>query len=147
MVAVKVKLDNSGRASYTFKASIAGKKSNEELTVAVSFGSGKVSSIAAKTARVYQAADDVFLLNRRYAYQQGDSVVSNFVVESRDGARVAAMPMAYELDRIDYQGDKTLTTVVGGGTVTTDANGLGTIRATYGGPPASLVLRVIGKEK
>ncbi|HEY6117051.1 MAG TPA: Ig-like domain-containing protein [Candidatus Dormibacteraeota bacterium] len=144
---VKVKLDNSGRATYTFKANVGGKKTNEDLTVAVGFGSGKVASIAAKTARVYQAADDVFLLGHRYTYQQGDTIVSDFVVESRDGARVAAMPMAYELDRIDYQGDQTIRTVVVGGTVSTDANGRGTIRATYGGEPASLVLRVIGKDQ
>jgi uncharacterized protein YfaS (alpha-2-macroglobulin family) len=144
---VSVKLDNSGRATYTFKANIGGKKSNEDLTVAAGFGSGKVASIAAKTARVYQAADDVFLLDRRYAYQQGDTIVSDFVVESRDGARVAAMPMAYELDRIDYQGDQTITTVVAGGTVATDANGMGTIRAPYRGEPSSLVLRVIGKDQ
>jgi uncharacterized protein YfaS (alpha-2-macroglobulin family) len=34
-----------------------------------------------------------------------------------------------------------------GGTVATEANGLGTIRVTYGGDPASLVLRVIGKDQ
>ena len=143
----KVKLDNSGRATYTFKASVGGKKADEQVTVTVAFGSGKASSIAAKTASVYQATNDVFLLNRRYRYQQGDSIVSNFVVEGRDGKRLPSLPMAYELDQVDYQGDKTVTTVVGSGNVTTDGSGIGTIRASYGGPPASLVLRVIGKDQ
>jgi len=56
------------------------------------------------------------------------------------------LPMAYELDRTDYQGDKSVTTVVGSGAVTTSAEGLGTIQTTYTGPPASLVLRITGKD-
>src|SRR6266508_293491 len=76
----------------------------------------------------------------------GQSVVARFVVESRSGSRVAQLPMAYELDRTDYEGDKEITTVVSGGKVVTDANGLGTIRAAYSGAAASLVLRVLGKD-
>lgn len=143
----KLKLDNSGRGTYTVKANIAGKKTDQELTVAVTFGSGKARSIAAQTTRVYQAADDVFLLNPRYSYQLGDPIVANFVVETRAGAAVPNLPMAYELDRTDYDGTKTITTVVGSGNVTTDANGLGTIHHDYKGEAASLVLRVIGKDE
>lgn len=145
---VRVRLDATGQAKYSMKANAAQKAVDQEITVAVTSGSGKSMAVGAGTAIVYQATDEVFLLDSRFTYQTGDaySVVARFVVESRSGARVAGLPMAYELDRTDYQGDKTITTVVVPGTVTTDSDGLGTIRATYTGPPASLVLRIMGKD-
>jgi len=140
---IKVRLDSTGHATYSFKANITQKHVDQELTVAVTYGFGRAASIGKQTSIVYQAADEVFLLDgSRY----GQSVVARFVVESRSGSRVAQLPMAYELDRTDYEGDKEITTVVSGGKVVTDANGLGTIRAAYSGAAASLVLRVLGKD-
>src|SRR4029077_9879355 len=132
----------------SMKASAALKAVDQEITVAVTNGSGKATAVGAATAIVYQATDAVFLLDSRSSNQTAGAydVVAHFVVESRSGARVAALPMAYELDRTDYQGDKTITTVVGVGTVTTGSDGLGTIRTTYTGAPASLVLRITGKD-
>src|SRR5207248_2985785 len=48
--------------------------------------------------------------------------------------------------RTDYQGDKAITTVVASGTTSSDGDGLGTVRATYRGPDASLTLRIKGKD-
>jgi hypothetical protein len=145
---VKVRLDATGHGNYSMKASAALKSVDQEISVAVTNGSGKSVAVGAGTAIVYQATNEVFLLDSRSSYQTGDAygVVAHFVVESRSGARVADLPMAYELDRTDYQGDKSVTTVVGAGTVTTNSDGLGTIRTTYTGPPASLVLRITGKD-
>jgi uncharacterized protein YfaS (alpha-2-macroglobulin family) len=145
---VKVHLDATGHAKYSMKASAALKAADQEITVAVTNGSGKSGAVGAGTAIVYQATDEVFLLDVRSSYQTGDKygVIAHFVVEGRSGARAAAMPMTYELDRTDYQGDKSVTTVVGTGTVTTNSDGLGTVSTTYTGPPASLVLRIIGKD-
>jgi Bacterial Ig-like domain/Alpha-2-macroglobulin bait region domain len=145
---VKVRLDATGHAKYSMKASAALKAVDQEITVAVTSGSGKAAAVGAGTAIVYQATDEVFLLDSRSSYQTGDAygVVAHFVVENRAGARVAGLPMAYELDRTDYQGDNSVTTVVGSGAVTTNAAGLGTILTTYKGPPASLVLRIAGKD-
>jgi len=145
---VKVRLDATGHAKYSMKASAALKAVDQEITVAVTSGSGKATAVGAATAIVYQATDEVFLLDSRSSYQTGDAygVVAHFVVENRGGARVAGLPMAFELDRTDYQGDNSVTTVVGTGVVTTNSEGLGTIRTTYTGPPASLVLRIAGKD-
>jgi Bacterial Ig-like domain/Alpha-2-macroglobulin bait region domain len=145
---VKVRLDATGQAKYSMKVSAALKAVDQEITVAVTNGTGKSMAVGAGTAIVYQATDEVFLLDSRFSHQTGDaySVVAHFVVESRGGARVAGLPMAYELDKTDYQGDQTTTTVAVAGTVTTDSNGLGTIRTTYTGPPASMVLRIAGKD-
>lgn len=145
---VKVRLDATGHATYSMKASAALKAVDQEITVAVTNGSGKSMAVGAGTAIVYQATDEVFLLDSRSFHQTGDAygVVAHFLVESRSGARVAGLPMAYELDRTDYQGDNSVTTVVGSGAVTTNSDGLGTIQTTYTGPPASLTLRIAGKD-
>jgi len=143
---VSVPLDAAGHAEYPMTAKVARKAAEREVTIAVRYGTGKAQAVAASTAIFYQATDEVFLLPARSWYQRGETVVAPFVVETRGGARVPNLPMAYELDRIDYQGDQTITTVVASGTVNSDGDGLGTIRATYTGPPSSLLLRIKGKD-
>ncbi len=143
---LKVRLDATGHAMYPMAAKLGLKAVDREITVMVWYGTGKAKAVAASTAIVYQAADEVFLLPGRSAYPQGDVVVAPFVIESRSGARVAKLPLAYELDRTDYQGDKAITTVVASGTTSSDGDGLGTVRATYRGPDASLTLRIKGKD-
>ena len=102
--------------------------------MAVTYGSGATAALGARSAIVRQAADEIFLLPSRTVYAPGDGVIAPFVVETATGQRAANVPVAFELDRTDYQGDNVTTTVVGSGTLTTDANGLGTVRATYSGP-------------
>src|SRR4029077_2701355 len=118
---VKVLLDATGQTKYSVKASAALKAADQEITVAVPYGRGKAAAVGAGTAIVYQATNEVFLLDSRPIHQTGDAygLVAHFVVESRSGARVPNLPMAYELDRTDYQGDKSVTTVVSAGAVTT----------------------------
>ena len=142
----KVRLDAAGHATYPVSEKFGLKATDRELTVVVRYGTGKAGAVAARTAIFYQAPEEVFLLPARSAYAQGDVVVAPFVVESRTGARIPNLAMAYELDRTDYQGDTTTWTVVASGTVSSNGDGLGTIRATYAGPPASLTLRIIGKD-
>jgi len=143
---IKVRLDATGHATYPLAAKVGLKTVDREVTVMVSYGTGTAKAMAARTAIFYQAANEVFLLPARTWYPKADVVVAPFVVESRSGARVANIAMAYELDRTDYQGDKAITTVVSSGTLSTDGDGLGTIRATYTGPSASLLLRIKGKD-
>ena len=143
---IKVLLDAAGHATYPVTAKVGLKAADREITVMVSYGTGKAKAVAARTAIFYQAADEVFLLPARTSYAQGDVVVAPFVVEGRSGARVANLAMAYELDRTDYEGDTAITTVVSSGTVSTNGDGMGTIRAPYTGSSASLTLRIKGKD-
>lgn len=142
---VKIPLDSSGRATYRMTPQV--KATDQEVTVVAVYGSGKTQAFAARTAIFYEADDEVFLLAARSAFQRGEAVVSPFVVESRGGARVGGLQLAYQLETTNYSGDKATTTVVASGTTSTDANGLGMIRASYSGAPASLVLRIKGKDQ
>jgi len=142
----RVRLDTAGHATYAMAAKLGLKAADQEFTVVARYGTGKTQAVAARSAIFFQAADDVFLLPSRSSYRVGDPLAAPFVVETRSGSRVASATLAYELDRTDYQGDQTITTVVGSGTVTADANGRGTIRAAYSGTAASLVLRIKGKD-
>ncbi|MFI5287634.1 MAG: Ig-like domain-containing protein [Candidatus Dormibacteria bacterium] len=143
---LSVKLDATGQATYTFKADIAGIASDLQVTLEVTYGTGAAQALSAKTVVVYQAADEAFLLPSRTAYAVGDQVVAPFVVESRAGDRIPNAPMAYEFDRTVYAGSTSTTTVVAAGSVTTDANGLGVIRASYNGPVDGIQLKVKGND-
>jgi uncharacterized protein YfaS (alpha-2-macroglobulin family) len=143
---VSIALDANGRATYTFKANVAKKTTDQEVTLTATYGSGVAAALSARTATVYQAADAAFLLPSRTAYQPGDKVIAPFVVETTAGQRVAGLPIAFEFDKTDYEGSNVTTTVVASGTLTTDANGLGTVRATYSGPVGAVVLRIKGKD-
>jgi hypothetical protein len=139
-------LDANGHATYTFKANVAQRAADQEVTLTATYGSGVAAALGARTAIIYQAADEVFLLRSRTVYQPGDKVIAPFVVETTGGQRAASVPVAYEIDKTDYSGSTVKTTVVASGTVTTDANGLGTVRATYSGPVGGVVVRVKGKD-
>ncbi len=141
-----VKLDATGHATYTFKANVAGIAADLQVTLEVTYGAGVAQSVSARTAVVYQAADEVFLLPSRAAYAVGDQVVAPFVVETRAGDRIPTAPMAYELDNTTYSGTTSTTTVVASGAVTTDASGLGVIRANYSGPAEGIELKVKGND-
>jgi hypothetical protein len=143
---VSVTLDANGHAAYKFKANIADRAADQEVTLAATYGAGATAAMAARTAIVYQAADEIFLLPSRMVYRPGDTVIAPFVVETRAGQRAANVPVAYEFDKTDYDGSNVTTTVVASGTLTTDANGLGTVRTTYSGPLGGVVLRVKGKD-
>ena len=141
-----VTLDATGHATYSFPANVAQKASDQQVTVAVTYGSGAAQSMSAKTVVVYQAADEVFLLPSRNAYAVGDQVVAPFVVETRAGDRIPNARMSYEFDRTEYQGSTSTTTVVAGGAILTDSNGLGFVRAVYAGPADGIVLKVKGND-
>jgi uncharacterized protein YfaS (alpha-2-macroglobulin family) len=141
-----VKLDATGHAVYSFDANIAGRAADQQVTLEVTYGSGAAQAVSAKTVVVYQGADEVFLLPSRNAYAVGDQVVAPFVVETRAGERILNAPMSYEFDRTVYAGNTSTTTVVLAGTVTTDANGLGVVKATYNGPVDGIVLKVKGND-
>jgi hypothetical protein len=143
---VKVQFDATGHATYSFSANVAQKAADQQLTVGVTYGSGASAVVGARTAVVYQAADEVFLLASRSVYQPGDQVSAPFVVETRAGDRVANTPVAYEFDSTDYQGSNAITTVVASGSVSTDGNGLGVVRTTYSGSAGAVLLRVKGKD-
>jgi uncharacterized protein YfaS (alpha-2-macroglobulin family) len=144
---VAVKLDATGHATYSFKANVAQKAADQEITVAATYGSGAATAVDARTAIVYQAAAEVFLLPARSAYQDGDTVVAPFVVETRDGARVAGAPMAYVLSRTDYSGSQPISTVVASGTVTAGADGIGVVRAPLTGAAGVVDLQIKGKDQ
>ncbi|HEV2218050.1 MAG TPA: Ig-like domain-containing protein [Candidatus Dormibacteraeota bacterium] len=141
-----VTLDATGHAVYSFAANIAGRAADQQVTLEVTYGAGAGQAVSARTALVYQAADEVFLLPSRTAYAVGDQVVAPFVVETRAGERVPNAPMAYEFDSTVYSGSTSTTTVILGGTVTTDANGLGVIKIPYAGPVDGIVLKVKGND-
>jgi uncharacterized protein YfaS (alpha-2-macroglobulin family) len=144
---VMVKLDATGRATYSVRANVAGKAADEEITVAATYGTGAATAVGARTSVVYQAADEVFLLPARSAYQKGQTVVAPFVVEARDGARVANAPMAYALTTTDYSGSQPITTILASGTVTADANGVGVVRAPITSAPGVVDLQLKGKDQ
>ena len=143
---VPVKLDATGHATYSFKANVAQKAADEEITVAATYGTGAAQAVGAHTAVVFQAADEVFLLPLRVSYRTGDTVVAPFVVEARDGTRVPNASLAFELDSTDYSGSTAITKVVGSGNVTTDANGLGVVRTAMAIESGQITLRVRGKD-
>ena len=146
---VKVRLDSTGHAKYSMKANVAEKSVDQEITVAVTNGTGKSLATGAASAVVYQAQNEAFLLDS-WAYKDGiGKYVAHLAVESRSGARVAGQPMAYELDQIDYQGDQTISTVLDGGTFVTGASGLATIKGSYAGSEqgSSVVLKISGKDQ
>lgn len=141
-----VTLDASGRARFSFKADLAATASDQEITLSATYGSGVTAVVSARTAIVYQAAYEAYLLPSRTVYQPGDQVIAPFVVETTAGQRAPTMAVAYEIDRTDYEGSTVTTTVVATGTLTTDASGLGVVRTTYSGPVGAVVLRIKGKD-
>jgi uncharacterized protein YfaS (alpha-2-macroglobulin family) len=143
---VTVKLDTTGHATYSFKANVTQKAADEEITLAATYGSGTAQAVGARTAIVFQAADEVFLLPGRTQYRQGDTIVVPFVVEARGGTRAAGATMSYELDSTDYSGSTAITTVVASGSVTADANGVGVVRAPMATKISPVTLRVKGKD-
>jgi uncharacterized protein YfaS (alpha-2-macroglobulin family) len=143
---IPVQLDASGRATYSFKGNIAQKAADEDITVAATYGTGSAQAVGARPAIVFQAADEVFLLPGRTSYGQGDTVVVPFIVEGRDGSRVPNASMSYELDSTDYSGNSAVTTVVNSGAVTTDAGGLGVVRAPLATKNGQITLRVKGRD-
>jgi len=143
---VSVTLDANGHATFTFKANVAGTASDQEVTLTATYGSGVAAAVSARTAIIYQAAYEAYLLPSRTVYQPGDKVIAPFVVETTGGQRAPNMPVAYEIDRTDYEGSNVTTTVVTTGTLTTDASGLGVVRTTYSGPVGAVVLRIKGKD-
>jgi len=143
---VTVSLDASGHATYTFRANVAQKAADQEVTLAATYGSGVGAAVDARTALVYQAAAEAFLLPSRSVYKPGDNVIAPFVVESTAGLRVGGAPLVYEFDKTDYAGDKATTTVVASGRVTADANGIGVVRTRYPGPVGDVLLRIRGKD-
>ncbi len=144
--AFNLTLDATGHAAYAFSANISGRSADQEVTVEATYGTGAQQSVGAKTVVVYQAADEVFLLPSRSAYVIGDQVVAPFVVETRAGDRIPNAPMSYEFDETTYSGSGSTTTVVLGGTATTDANGVGAVRTKYNGPADGIVLKVKGND-
>jgi uncharacterized protein YfaS (alpha-2-macroglobulin family) len=143
---VGVTLDANGHATYAFKANVAKKAADQDVTLTATYGSGLAAAIGARTAIVYQAANEIHLLPSRSVYQPGDNVIAPFVVETTAGQRVGSVPVTYQFDRTDYAGSNVTTTVVASGTLTTDANGRGTVRTTYSGPVGAVILRIKGKD-
>ena len=143
---VSLTLDANGHATYKFKANVAHKAADQEVTLSATYGSEAAAAVGARTAIIYQATDAIFLLPSRTAYQPGDTVIAPFVVETNAGQRASNVHLTYEFDKTDYEGSNVTTTVVASGTLTTDANGLGAVRATYSGPLGEVVLRIQGKD-
>lgn len=141
-----VQLDSTGKATYSFSANVAGRSADQQVTLEATYASGAAQSVSAKTVVVYQAADEIFLLPSRFVYAVGDQVIAPFVVETRDGQRVPNATIAYEFDRTTYQQSTSTTTVVQGGTVNTDSNGLGVVKVTYNGPADGITLTVKGND-
>ena len=141
-----VQLDGTGKATYSFSANAAGRTGDQQVTLEVTYASGAAQAVTARTAIVYEAADEVFLLPSRSVYAVGDQVVAPFVVETREGQRVPNASMSYEFDRSTYNGSTTTITVVQGGTVNTDANGLGVVRVNYTGVADGITLTVKGND-
>lgn len=143
----KVKLDATGHGTYSFRANIAQKAADEEITVAATYGTGASTAVGVRTAVVYQAAAEVFLLPARSAYRTGETVVAPFVVEARDGTRIPGAVMAYVLSSTDYAGSQAITTVLASGTVTADSSGVGVVRAPLTSPQGAINLQVKGKDQ
>jgi hypothetical protein len=143
---VAVMLDANGHGTYSVAANAAQVSADQQVTVAATYGSGSTAALGARSTIVYQAADEVFLLPSRAVYIVGETVNVPFVAETRGGDRLPNVPMAYEFDKTDYNGTTSTTTVVQSGTVTTDANGIGTVHVAYTGPATGVELRVTGKD-
>ena len=143
---VQVTLDATGHATYSVAANAAQLSADQQVTVTATYGTGSTAALGARSVVVYQAADEVFLLASRTVYVPGEVVTAPFVVEARTGQRVPNAPIAYEFDKTDYQGSTSTTTVVGSGTTTTDANGMGVVHVAYTGPVVPVELRVKGKD-
>jgi hypothetical protein len=141
-----VTLDAGGHATYSVRANIAQISADQQLTVAAAYGSGPTAAIGARSAIVYQATDEIFLLQSRNFYVIGETVNAPFVAETRAGARLANVPVAYEFDKTDYNGSTSTTTVISSGTVTTDSNGIGIVHVPYNGPATGVQLYVKGKD-
>jgi hypothetical protein len=139
-------LDANGHATYTFKGDVAGRVADQAVTLTASYGSGRAAALGARTAIIHQAAAAAFLLPSRTVYQPGDSVIAPFVVETTAGQRVPNLSVTYQFDRTEYDGSNVTTTVVASGTLTTDANGLGTVRTVYQGPVGEVLLRIKGRD-
>jgi Alpha-2-macroglobulin bait region domain len=143
---VSLKLDAGGHGTYSFAAGLAKRAVDMDITVAATYGAGAAQAVGARTATVYQAAAEVFLLPGRLQYREGDPVVVPFVVEARDGSRVPNAAMSYQLESTDYSGSSAVTTVVASGSVAADANGLGVVRATMNTHISPVTLLVLGKD-
>jgi hypothetical protein len=85
---VKVRLDASGRGTFRTTPKFG---TDQDITVVAVYGSGKAQAFAAKSAILYQADDEVYLLPARSSFQQGDTVVAPFVVEGRTGGRIGGI--------------------------------------------------------
>jgi uncharacterized protein YfaS (alpha-2-macroglobulin family) len=143
---IPLTLDSTGHAQYSFSANVAQNDFDQDVTVEATYGSGPTAAGGAQSAVVYQASDDVFLLPSRTAYRPGDEVTVPFVVENHEGARVPDLALTYQLYLTTYEESSTVTTVVASGTVTTDANGLGTVQYAYAGPSGEVSLSVTGND-
>jgi alpha-2-macroglobulin family protein len=144
---VKVRLDASGHATLRVTPKVGLKSTDQDVTVVAVIGSGRTQAYSARSATFYQADEEIYMLPARSSFQQGDTVFAPFVIESRSGARVTGRQAAYELVRTDYEGNSATTTVVASGTTSTDTRGIGYVRATYTGSPASLLLRIKGQDQ
>jgi uncharacterized protein YfaS (alpha-2-macroglobulin family) len=143
---IPLKLDTSGHGTYGFAANLAKRAVDMDLTLAATYGSGAAQAVGARTATVYQATAEVFLLPARLEYREGDPVMVPFVVEARDGSRVSNASMSYQLESTDYSGSTAVTTVVASGTVNADANGLGVVRTSMNTHISPVTLVVKGKD-
>jgi hypothetical protein len=143
---VPVTLDANGHGTYSVAANAAQLSADQQVTVTATYGSGSTAALGARSTVVYQAADEVFLLQSRAVYIVGETVNAPFVAETRSGDRLANVPVAYEFDKTDYQGNTSTTTVVQSGTVTTDANGIGVVHVQYTGAATGVELYVKGKD-
>ena len=144
---VSLTLDATGHATYSFKANAAETVADQQITLFARYGTGTTAGYTAKSAIVYQAADEVFLLPSRSVYRQGELVNAPVVVETVAGQRVPNAAVSYELDKDDYSGSTVKTTVAGSGTLTTDENGVGTISLKTPAPAdAGFTLKVKGKD-
>jgi uncharacterized protein YfaS (alpha-2-macroglobulin family) len=145
---VSLTLDATGHATYSFAANAAKKVADQQVTLFARYGTGTTAGYTAKSAIVYQAADEVFLLPSRAVYRQGDLINAPFVLETVGGQRVPNAAVSFELDKDDYSGNTVKTTVVGSGTLTTDENGLGTISLKTPAPAsaANFTLKVKGND-
>ncbi|GAC1658700.1 MAG: hypothetical protein NVS9B1_19170 [Candidatus Dormibacteraceae bacterium] len=145
---VEVRSDAAGQARYSFPANLANRAADQEVTLVArqAPAAGGNPAVAARTVIVYLGAGEVFFAPARSVYGLGDEIVAPYFVQNRSGGRAANLPMAYELDKTDYQGNVATTTVLAAGTQSTDANGFGTIRLKYSGPLGAVSLRLVGKD-
>ena len=144
---VSLTLDATGHATYSFAANAAKNVADQQVTLFLYYGTGTTAAVTARSAIVYQAADEVFLLPSRSVYRQGELMNAPFVVETVAGVMVPNAAVSYELDKDDYSGSTVKTTVVGSGTLTTGETGVGTISLKTPAPAnAGFTLKVKGKD-